>query len=109
MVNIVIYRKNGALHGFEVEGHTGFAEAGSDIVCAGISAITQTAIIGLIEVLNVDVKLAQKKGYLTCVLPEGLNEETKEKTSIVLETMVLGLKKIEDNYGDFLVIEEKEK
>lgn len=109
MVNVIIYRKNGVIQGFEVEGHTGFAEAGSDIVCAGISAITQTAIMGLIKVLNVDVELVQKKGYLSCVLPESLNEKIKEKTSIVLETMVLGLKKIEDSYGDFLIIKEKEK
>ncbi len=32
------YRKNGELTGFKVKGHSGYAEAGSDIVCASVSS-----------------------------------------------------------------------
>jgi uncharacterized protein len=31
----------------DVRGHAGYAEHGKDIVCAGVSAITQAAILGL--------------------------------------------------------------
>jgi len=39
--------KSGELQGFIVEGHAGYAPAGEDIVCAGVSALVQTAVAGL--------------------------------------------------------------
>ena len=33
--------------GIEISGHAGYAEAGKDIVCAGVTALTQTLIRSL--------------------------------------------------------------
>ena len=40
MTNITFYKTNNAFVGFRVLGHSGYAEEGSDIVCAGISVLT---------------------------------------------------------------------
>lgn len=34
-------------HTISIQGHAGYAEPGKDIVCAGVSAILQTAQLGL--------------------------------------------------------------
>ena len=38
MTTVTFHSAEGRLDGFVVEGHSGYAEAGSDIVCAAISA-----------------------------------------------------------------------
>ena len=39
MTNITFYKTNNSFVGFRVLGHSGYAEEGSDIVCAGISVL----------------------------------------------------------------------
>ena len=42
MTEITVFLKGGKPIGFDAHGHTGYAECGEDIVCAAVSAITQT-------------------------------------------------------------------
>ena len=41
MTRAVFYRRNGRLIGFDIKGHSGYAESGSDIVCAAVSTLTE--------------------------------------------------------------------
>ena len=52
MTKVVFLRRRGQLVGFEATGHSGYADEGSDIVCAAVSAVTQTAAIQAQTVLN---------------------------------------------------------
>ena len=48
MIEVVICEeKNGRISAFRVHGHSGTAPKGRDIVCAGVSALAQTALLGL--------------------------------------------------------------
>ena len=49
MTKIVFFRSGGVYYGFEEHGHTGYGEAGDDILCAALSAMTML-IINTIEV-----------------------------------------------------------
>ena len=40
MTKIVFFRSGGVFYGFEEQGHTGYGEAGEDILCSAISAMT---------------------------------------------------------------------
>ena len=51
MTEITVFLKGGKPIGFDAHGHTGYAECGEDIVCAAVSAITQTAAMGVSEPL----------------------------------------------------------
>ena len=57
MTKIVFYKQNGAFYGFRETGHTGFASAGHDVLCAALSAMTMLVINTLenssVEGLNV--------------------------------------------------------
>ena len=48
-------RADGTLIGYRSQGHTGYAEAGQDIVCAAVSALTQSTLNGLRSVLKAPV------------------------------------------------------
>ena len=41
MVRAQFYRKNGSYIGFSLSGHSGYAERGSDVVCAAVSSAVQ--------------------------------------------------------------------
>ncbi|MBQ7132479.1 MAG: ribosomal-processing cysteine protease Prp [Oscillospiraceae bacterium] len=38
MIKAVFYKKNGLFVGFDVSGHAGFSDSGSDVVCAAVSS-----------------------------------------------------------------------
>ena len=52
MVNVTVFTEQGIPVGFELTGHADQGAYGEDIVCAGISAITQTALLGITDVLK---------------------------------------------------------
>ena len=49
MTKIVFFRNDGVFYGFEEQGHTGYGEAGDDVLCAALSAMTML-IINTIEI-----------------------------------------------------------
>ena len=49
MVNIVVEKSNGNIN-ISVKGHAGYLWRGQDIVCAGVSATIQSALLGLEEI-----------------------------------------------------------
>ena len=66
MIRIVMLRRNGATLGFECSGHAGYAEAGSDIVCSAVSALTAATANGLTEAAKIGyTALAWPKQYLS--------------------------------------------
>ena len=46
---------DGSVSGFRAEGHSGYAAYGEDILCAAISALTQTTLLGLLNVIGIPV------------------------------------------------------
>ena len=51
MTKVEIFNHDGRIHGFSVSGHSGYAEEGSDIVCAGASAL-MCALAGALDTLG---------------------------------------------------------
>jgi len=102
LIRIVIYQaKNGLVEGFEVSGHSGFGPYGSDIVCAGVSALTQTAIKSLKQLAGASPDLKIKEGFMACHLPEGGGGS---QAQLLVEAMVLGLKDIAESYPGNIAI-----
>lgn len=114
MINIYVWRdRSGEISRFRVEGHAGYAEHGSDIVCSAVSALVQTAVLGLMEVAGVEVKVHQTSGLLDCrIVPSSLRANADDnlaavKQSAILETMMIGLSQIAGDYHEYVRIVEK--
>ncbi len=105
---MTVFRRKGRIAGFSAKGHTGFAEAGEDIVCSAVSAVTQTAVLGVTEVLKLPAAVETGEGKLSCMLEAGLGEADRNKAELIFETMAVGLNSIADSYGDYLKIIERE-
>ncbi|HWQ57922.1 MAG TPA: ribosomal-processing cysteine protease Prp [Clostridia bacterium] len=108
MTEATFFRCGGRMAGFEAQGHADSAEEGEDIVCAGISALTQAALIGIREYLGIDCAWEIADGYLYCMLPSDIGEKEWREAEIILETMALGLGSLAETYGTFLKLIERE-
>lgn len=109
MIRASFYIRNGKLSGFHIKGHSGYAEAGSDIVCSAVSAIAQTTLLGLIELVKpqMDYNIDQD-GEIDCIIHKGTNEGALDQAELLIDTMRLGLQSIKQNYSKYLSISERE-
>ena len=86
------------IHHFEAFGHCGFDERGKDLVCASASILLQVAVLGINDYCRVEPIWEISEGYLSCNLPDIKNQETMRDIQTILETMLIGLKKIQSDY-----------
>lgn len=108
MVTVEIFEdEKSQIRGFMVEGHSGFALHGEDIVCAAISVLTQTAVLGLTDYLHLNPELTIESGVMKCFLPKQLTENQLILTQAILRTMLLGLQATEQSYGKYLAIHKR--
>lgn len=97
MIHVRLQWRAGLLQGFHVSGHAGYAPHGRDIVCAAVSALAQTAVIGLQEVVGVapDVERDDEAGLLACRLPAALSERQAPGSQVILQTFAAGVRAVE--------------
>lgn len=86
--------------GFTVTGHAEYAEAGTDIVCAAVSAVTLTVVLGLRDVLGCAGTYATEDGRLTV----RLDAPPDSRACAVIETMQAGLREIARQYPQYVFI-----
>lgn len=107
MTNVKITKKNGHITMVECDGHTNFGAYGEDIVCASLSSVVQTAVLGLLAVAKIDVSLTrdENRGYIKFSTPQNLNETEQLKADAILETMLCGISDLHEGFSDFIELE----
>ena len=70
MTKVEIFNHDGRIHGFSVSGHSGYAEEGSDIVCAAVSAAVTFAECTINDVLgnHANTKVKEEEPRITLTL-----------------------------------------
>lgn len=89
-----------------VRGHAGYAEAGKDIVCAGVSALFFAAYA---ELRNRGFKyfVDQDDGYAT--LKAYPSAEERHTCLVIFDTVVAGLENIAQQYSDNIQLIKEER
>ena len=92
--------------GFSVSGHSGYAEAGSDIVCAAVSAVVTMVEATINDVCGAKAKVRVKEedARVTLTLPASCEEE--DSIQAVLAGMMLTLCSLRDDYPDYIEVLE---
>ena len=106
MTRCEFFVENDRITGFSVSGHSGYAEAGSDIVCAAISAVVTMAEATINEVCGAKAKVRVKddRARITLMLPASCDEE--DTVQAVLSGMMLTLISMRDDYPDYIEVLE---
>jgi uncharacterized protein len=111
MIIAKIYKdKEGYIRRYSINGHSNYAEYGNDIVCAGVSALTQTVLISLVKVCKIEentirYKIDDKTGFLDVSLPEDIEAFKLENSQILLKSLVVGINSMIESYPDYINLE----
>lgn len=107
MTDIKITKQDNSIVEVTASGHTGYGEAGEDIVCAGVSTLLQSALLGLLQVVGINVKYSvnEETGSLRFTLPKNLSASERHDADIVLGTMLCGLQDLYTEYSDYINLE----
>lgn len=87
-------------HGFHVEGHADFAKHGQDIVCAAVSALTQTCLNSLKRYSTIEASAESGHMHVKVANPNAY-------TQVLISSMVSGLAHIEQAYHNHLIVEKE--
>ena len=106
MTKCEFFRENERITGFTISGHSGYAEAGQDIVCAAISAVVAMAETTINDVCGAKAKVRVKEedARITLTLPATCEEE--EAVQAVLAGMMLYFINLRDDYPDYIEVLE---
>lgn len=93
MTEVTLYYQDGILTGIQSKGHSGFARKGSDIICAAISVLMQSLLLGLediAQVENLGVKTDQRVPVISITWPK----PEHERIALLTETIAGSLRQI---------------
>ncbi len=91
---------SGSLVGFHISGHSGYAESGSDIVCAFVSSAAYMAANTITDVICADAQAEDSDGDMLVRVQEKDADLCKD----ILEGLKLHLESTEEQYPDYLTV-----
>ncbi len=106
MTRCEFFTENERITGFSVSGHSGYGEAGSDIVCAAVSAVVSMVEATINDVCGAKAKVRVKDAdaRVTLTLPASCDEE--DTVQAVLAGMMLYLCNLREEYPDYIEVLE---
>ena len=106
MTRCEFFTQDDRITGFSVSGHSGYGEAGTDIVCAAVSAAVAMAEATINDVCGAKAKVRVKDAdaRVSLTLPASCDEE--ESVQAVLAGMLLTLCSLRDDYPDYIEVLE---
>ena len=108
MIRVTFHKKDHELVSFEMTGHADFSEHGTDIVCAGVSALAITTVNSIEKLAGyrpiVDVDEVEG-GYLYVEVVRDVTKVQAQTTQILLNSLLLGLEGIQEEYPNYLTVQ----
>ncbi len=101
MICANVLMRNGSLCGFDVQGHSGSAVSGQDIVCAAVSSAVYMAANTLTEVSGCACDIHEADGSFTCTV----SKTDIPKAQEVLKGLLIHLQGLSAQYPTFITIQ----
>ncbi len=102
MIRVKVLYRGQAIQQISVSGHSGYAEAGHDIICAAVS----TAFVGVINCLD-DAPETYEINVESGLGSIRVNREVSQHDAVALEVMVRILGELAETYPDFIQYQEE--
>ena len=109
MINVSIFKDSSdEYRGFSLVGHAGYAESGSDIICAAASMLSMNTVNSIEKFTDDDFScnVDEKTGLLSLSFSD---KQISNESKLLVDSLVLGLVSIKESYGDtYIKISYKE-
>ena len=94
--------------GFDAIGHSGFGEAGEDIVCAAVTSAVRLVEATVNDVMGLcaSVKVNEKSAEIRFRLPGGLGQTAESTCQNLLAGLMVYLAELHDEYPEHIEVME---
>lgn len=86
---------------FELSGHSGAGEEGTDIVCSAVSSAVYMAANTIIEIMKLNPETVVRNGYLKL----SMNLDDARKSKVITDGLYLHLSELQGQYPNNLKLE----
>ena len=95
--------------GFDARGHSGYAEAGEDIVCAAVTSAVRLVEATVNDVMGLcaSVKVREKDAKISFRLPGGLSAPAESTCQNLLTGLMVYLAQLHDEYPENIEVMEE--
>ncbi len=95
MIRVNFFTSGKDIVGFEISGHSGSAEAGSDIICSAVSSAAYMAANTITEIVKCKAEADISDGYMSFYVRSDLSDAQQ-----ILEGLKLHLETLAADYPD---------
>ena len=99
MIEVRFYTDGGNLCGFEISGHSGYGDAGQDIICASVSSAAYMAANTVTEIIGLDADIQIDDGYMNFQLSRDFTQAQQ-----ILKGLRLHLESLAQDYSDYIKV-----
>ena len=89
---------DGKITQFTVEGHSGYAESGSDIVCASVSSVVWLTVNGIEKQNLAQLSYEERDGFVKCII----SGSRMDGADVLLNSLVMCIAELSGQYKEFL-------
>ena len=109
MTTVTFLTEQARITGFDVQGHSGWGEAGEDIVCAAITSAVRLVDSTVNDVMGLcaSVKVREKDATISFRLPGGLSAPAESTCQNLLTGLMVYLAQLHDEYPENIEVMEE--
>ena len=108
MTTATFHTEGRRITGFTVQGHSGYASEGEDIVCAAITSAVRLTECAVNDVLGLEaaVKVKEKDASISLKLPGGLGQTNESTCQTLLTALMVYCVQLHEEYPDHITVLE---
>ena len=106
MTTVTFHTEGSRIVSFEVQGHSGYAPEGEDIVCAAVTSAVRLAECAVNDVLGLGaaVHVREKDSRISLKLPGSLGQTNESTCQTLLTALMVYLELLHEEYPDYLIV-----
>ena len=94
--------------GFQVKGHSGYAHAGNDIVCAAVTSAVRLTECAINDVLGLKASVKAKGEAVSLKLPGSLGQTNESTCQALLTALMVYFAELHEEYPENIIVVEEE-
>ena len=108
MTTVTFHSEGSRITGFEMQGHSGYAPRGEDIVCAALTSAVRLTECAVNDVLGLEasVKVRDKDASISLKLPKALDADSESVCQTLLAALLVHCVQLVEEYPENITVLE---
>jgi len=108
MIEATFHMEGSRIESFRVEGHSGLADAGEDVLCAAVTSAVRLVECAVNDVLGLEasVKVKPDKALISLKLPGGLGQTNENTCQTLLAALMVYFTQLQEEYPENIIVME---